>query len=166
MGILAALVREDIGWVGAEIDLQRRAELEEAAFHRVPDVVNAALEGVLADHLREVVLELPLALVTTAAERWCWFQTTRSGKVTSGALILLSIRLFQYWNPNGELVDRGVRENRIHREIRQLQVIHGEVAVVQVAGAVRLIVLAIVGLRRVAEVGALFAAEIQSARPL
>ncbi len=46
----------------AEIEFQRRVELEEAAHERCPDVVNAGLERVITDRLADVILELELAL--------------------------------------------------------------------------------------------------------
>ena len=45
-----------------EIELERRVELKEAAHERSPDVINAGLEGVLANGLGDVILELVFAL--------------------------------------------------------------------------------------------------------
>ncbi len=53
----------------------------------------------------------------------------------------------------GKLVDSVVREDAIHGEVCQLKVIDGEVSVGQIAGAVGLIVQAVVGLRGIADVG-------------
>src|SRR5262249_50084178 len=55
-------VAENCAGVFGEVDLQCGAEFEEATFDGVPDVVGAALEGVLADGFGEVILELPFAL--------------------------------------------------------------------------------------------------------
>jgi len=53
----------------------------------------------------------------------------------------------------GEAVDQRVRENRAEREVGGLQMILGEIAFGQVAGSAGLIVLAVIGLRAVADVG-------------
>src|SRR5205085_2517082 len=53
---------EDATGVGGEVNLQGRIELEEAAHKRCPDVIKSGLEGMAANGLGQIVLELPLAL--------------------------------------------------------------------------------------------------------
>ena len=125
---------------------------------RVPDVIDAALEGVLADHLGKVVLELPLALVRLLGDVGVGAER-RVGECNQRRADFAVNQVVPVLEPERDCVDRGVREDRVHGEVRQLQVIHSKVAVVQVAGAIRLIVFAIVGLRRIAEVGALSTVE-------
>ena len=68
--------------------------------------------------------------------------------------MLLSIRLFQYWNPTVKLVDQGRSQIGIQGQVGNLQVVLGEVAFGQIEGAVALVIQAVVGLRGDREVGA------------
>ena len=80
-------------------------------------------------------------------------------KVTSGALMLLAIRLFQYWNPKVAVLTVVSLRIELMFRLASCKVVHREVAVGQVARSVGLVIQAVVGLRRVAEVGALLGAE-------
>src|SRR6185437_16336440 len=61
-GLSEAAGGQDLAWQLVKVDLQRRVELEEAAHKRRPDVVESGPQGVLADGLAYVILELVLAL--------------------------------------------------------------------------------------------------------
>ena len=91
----------------------------------------------LPDHLGEIVLELPLALerllrnVGVGAKRFrrCIERHQRRTDLAGDQVVpvLPSDRRH---------VHRCIVEDRVQRQVRNLQMVHGEVAVVQIAGAV------------------------------
>ena len=57
---------------------------------------------------------------------------TSLGNVNSGACVVLSIRLFQYWKPRRELVDQSWSQTGVQSQVGNLQVVLREVSFRQV----------------------------------
>ena len=90
--IVHGIGRDGAGIIG-EVDFESRAELEEAAFDGVPDVVDASFESVIAESFGDVVLELPFALerllrnVGVGAERSAREDDQRSADVAGNQVV-------------------------------------------------------------------------------
>src|SRR6185312_13378822 len=99
----------------------------------------------VADGLGDVVLELPLALerllgnVGVGSERSVRKYDQRLADVAGDQVIPIL-------EAERRLIDQRWRQKRIQGQIGQLQMVDSEVAVGQIAGAVRLIVQAVVSL--------------------
>ena len=135
-----------------EVDFQRRTELEETTFHRVPDEIDTTFESVIAKGLGDIVSELPLAL--EGLLRNVGVGTKLSAREDDQRSVdIAGDQVIPILTAEGELIDRIVGKNGTQGEVGELEMIVGVVPVGQIAGAVGLIVLAVVGLRVVAHVG-------------
>src|SRR5262249_6079320 len=131
-----------------EVDLQRGAELEEAPLYRIVDEIDARLQRVLTDGLGKIVAELPLLLprllrhIGIGAEGSVRKSYQRRADMAGDQVVPILIAY-------GQLVDGSRRKQRIEGDVRDDQMVGGEISVGQIASAVGLVVFAVVVLRAV-----------------
>ena len=114
----------------------------------------------LAESLGYVVAKLEFPLIGLLWNVDVGAKPFASGKSHVRNLKLAVDQIVPILVAEGEAVDQGVGKHRVQGEIRNLQVVLGEVAAGEIALLVRLIIQAVVRLRTVADVGGLAIAEL------
>src|SRR5262249_47739628 len=149
-----------------EIKLQCRVEFKEPAQLRLPEIIETGLEAVPSVRDADVVFELPLSLEGLLGNIGVGSEGNSAGEGESWSLFVLIDQVVPVLPARRGLVHDVAGEQRIHREVRNLELVRGEVAAAEIVQAVGLIILAVVALRGIAQVGAMLVIELVVCAPV
>ena len=153
-------MRQNYARVVGEIDFQRGVGLEEAAQLGVEDKIDTEVERVLADGLGDVIPELKLPLIgllwnVGIGSKPFADVIERHVRYLLGAVDDIVPELIS----KCEAVHQRTGQHGIQSRVSDLEMVLREVAACEIAEAIRLVVVAIVLLRCVADIGRFFVVE-------
>ena len=138
-----------------EVDFKRRVELEEAAKLRLPDIVEAGFEAMVAHDDGKVVAKLPFLLDGLLRHVRVRTEADGSSPATWESerwnLLLRVDQVVPILVAHGNSVDQAWCQNRVQGSVADNEVVGGEVAGRQIVGAGGLVVVPGVALPAVAD---------------